>query len=27
MLVSLRGALVALGRTEAARVLVSTGES
>jgi ferrous iron transport protein A len=27
MLVSLRGALVALGRTEAARVLVSAGES
>jgi len=27
MLVSLRGALVALGRTEAAKVLVSTGES
>jgi ferrous iron transport protein A len=27
MLVSLRGALVALGRAEAAKVLVSTGES
>ena len=27
MLVSLRGALVALGRAEAARVLISTGES
>jgi ferrous iron transport protein A len=27
MLVSLRGALVALGRTEAAQVRVSTGES
>jgi ferrous iron transport protein A len=27
MLVSLRGALVALGRTEAARVFVATGES
>ena len=27
MLVSLRGALVALGRAEAARVLIATGES